>query len=397
MQICPKHCIGFSPDCEGFFYPQVNVDACIHCNLCEKVCPVYNQGEKRLPLQVFAAKNKCEEELLASSSGGLFIILAKMVLKEGGVVFGAKFDDNWDVVHSFTEDEKGLTAFMQSKYVQSRIGNSYIKAKHFLELGRRVLFTGTSCQISGLRNYLSKDYDNLLAVDVICHGVPSPMVWHRYVDEIKASILKSKRSHILPIARLFHEQNSVTNNHYTIKDISFRDKRLGWRRYSFVLTLAEATADSKQNQVKFSKMHKEDPYMRLFLHNYILRPSCYSCPAKEGRSQSDITIADFWKVEQFHPSFDDEKGVGLLIVNTEKGLHVIDTESLFLSQSLYQNVFISNPVYFNSVREPERRKECFRLIVNSKKPIASIAKKIEKEHIFSRLMRRVKSCLRLQY
>ena len=154
VQICPKQCISFNEDAEGFRYPMVDKRICIDCGLCEKVCPILNKTEERKPLKVYAAKNRDEEELLASSSGGLFILFAKEILCQGGVVFGAKFDENWNVVHAYAETEKDLKAFMGSKYVQSRIGNTYREAKDFLEAGRQVLFSGTSCQAAGLKRFL---------------------------------------------------------------------------------------------------------------------------------------------------------------------------------------------------------------------------------------------------
>ena len=198
VQICPKQCISFEEDAEGFRYPSIDRTICIDCGLCEKVCPVLNQSVPMMPLVVYAAQNKNKEELLHSSSGGIFILLAKEILKKNGVVFGAKFDDKWNVVHAFAESEETVKAFMGSKYVQSRIGNTYSEAKKFLDSGRQVLFSGTPCQIVGLKRYLRKDYDNLLTVDIICHGVPSPKAWHRYLDEIKGYANKGKISILHP-------------------------------------------------------------------------------------------------------------------------------------------------------------------------------------------------------
>lgn len=372
VQTCPKHCISFSEDTEGFRYPSVDKSTCIDCGLCGKVCPVINQAKEQVPLKVFAAKNKVESELLSSSSGGLFIVIARKVIADGGVVFGARFDDDWNVVHSYAETEEDLRPFMTSKYVQSRIGKTYSEAKDFLKAGRQVLFTGTPCQIAGLKRFLRRDYDNLLTVDVICHGVPSPMVWRRYLKEIKDN----------------------PSNEMQIRSISFRDKRLGWKKYSFALTLSKATVDGKHNKVSLSHIFREDSYMKLFLRDMILRPSCYQCPAKAGKSQSDLTIADFWKIERFHPEFDDERGVGLLMVNTNKGDSAIDFNAFFLKESSFESAKVSNPVYVKSVIEPPKRNKCFLLFQKTDKSVNDVANLMLRIPLYKRIKRKLKSILK---
>lgn len=164
VQKCPQQCIGQSEDAEGFIYPQVDKARCVGCGLCEKVCPVINQNPKSKPLKVMAGRNGNEEIRMVSSSGGAFTLLAGEIIGRGGVVFGARFDENWNVVHSYTECTDGLAAFRGSKYVQSRIGETFSQAEKFLKQGREVLFTGTPCQIAGLRRFLGKEYDNLLSI-----------------------------------------------------------------------------------------------------------------------------------------------------------------------------------------------------------------------------------------
>lgn len=183
-QRCPKQCIAMHADAEGFLYPRINTAACIDCGLCEQVCPVLRPAAPRTPTAVYAAKNPDERIRMESSSGGVFTLLAERTIRAGGVVFGARFDEAWEVVHDSTETIEGLAAFRGSKYVQSRIGTSFARAEEFLKQGRQVLFTGTPCQIAGLNRFLRRSYDNLLTVDVVCHGVPSPLVWRRYLDEI---------------------------------------------------------------------------------------------------------------------------------------------------------------------------------------------------------------------
>lgn len=184
VQRCPKQCISLTEDEEGFLYPYVNEESCVECGLCEKICPILNPQEETFPLQVIAAKNTNTEERLGSSSGGLFLPLAKSIINEGGIVFGADYDSNWEVHHVGVKNISGLYALMMSKYLQSRIENTYKEAEKFLKCGRKVMFVGTPCQIAGLHGFLRhKVYPNLLTIDVVCHGAPSPGVWRQYLAE----------------------------------------------------------------------------------------------------------------------------------------------------------------------------------------------------------------------
>ena len=354
VSICPKQCITMREDEEGFLYPVVDSSHCIDCNLCKKVCPELYPKEMREPLHVYAAKHKNEQVRLASSSGGIFTLLAEKIIDEGGVVFGVRFNNNWDVVHDYTETMEGLAVFRGSKYVQSYMGDCYLKAKSFLEQGRKVMFTGTPCQIAGLKNFLRKDYDNLLTVDVVCHGVPSPKVWQVYLDEIAR---KGGKNSVLshPIV----EKTEI--NH-----IDFRSKSIGWKKFSFVLTLSKATADGEKNTVLLSSIFTENPYMNAFLSNLSLRPSCYDCPAKSGKSGSDITIADFWGIEDVLPEFDDDKGISLVLSYSEKGgrwLAGLDCECIEVD---YRSAQRMNPLISTSVSKPINRAFFFRQLMRKK-------------------------------
>lgn len=237
VQRCPKQCILLKKDDEGFLYPKVDEDKCINCGLCEKVCPILNQTEKIQPQEVLAVKNPNEKERMASSSGGVFFPLAREVINQGGVVFGAVYDEKWEVHHVYTEKIEDVYPMMGSKYLQSRIENTYKEAEIFLKQGREVLFVGSPCQIAGLRTFLrNKEYPNLLAVDFLCHGVPSPGVWRRYLAETYGGYNSKEQSRLQVTAGKNTVLLSSLNAKSPIEDIKFRDKEEdGWKKFRFVV------------------------------------------------------------------------------------------------------------------------------------------------------------------
>lgn len=349
IQRCPKKCITMHEDEEGFLYPIVDQSICIDCGLCEKVCPVINPNEPRRPLQVLAAKNKDEDQRLRSSSGGIFILLAEHIIKQGGVVFGARFDKNWEVEHGYAETLEDLELLMRSKYVQSRIGNTYKEAEQFLKQGRQVMFVGTPCQIAGLKRFLRKEYENLLAVDFICHGVPSPGVWRRYLEEIKSERSEDTGKNTV--------LSSSLQSMPVITGINFREKQLGgysWKKYGFVVH-AKSPFMGDLNSVLLSTNINDNIYMEAFLQNYILRPSCYFCFAKNGKSKSDITVSDFWGLHLCMPQFDDDKGVSAVFFHTQKSLDIfkgfdIDSIECSFNDGIRANSYIKSadkPVFRN--------------------------------------------------
>lgn len=360
VQRCPKQCITMHEDEEGFLYPKVDQKSCIDCGLCDKVCPVLNQNEPKQPLQVFAAKNRNEDQRLRSSSGGIFILLAEYTIKQGGVVFGARFDKNWEVEHTYAETLEDLEPLMRSKYVQSRIGNTYKEAEQFLKQGRQVLFVGTSCQIAGLKKFLRKDYDNLLAVDFICHGVPSPGVWRNYLKEIQTERSENAGKKTV----LSSSQNSVP----VITGINFREKQLGgygWKKFGFVVH-SESPSRGDKNSVLTSTTFYDNIYMRGFLSNLYLRPSCYQCPAKAGKSQSDLTIGDFWGINEFRPDLDDDKGESLLFCHSTKGILFLKNLKFDMFEVTYESAVNYNPSYKESVLIPSNRKYFWKYFNRSK-------------------------------
>ena len=334
LHICPKHSISFKEDKEGFLYPQVDTSTCIDCGLCEKVCPVLNQDEERMPLQVYAAKHTDDEIRMKSSSGGIFTLLAEQIIDKGGVVFGARFNENWEVIHDYTETKEGLGPFRGSKYVQSNIGNSYKQVEKFLKTGRYVMFTGAPCQIAGLKKYLRKDYENLLTVDFVCHGVPSPMVWRKYLEEEIARQGDAGKNSVLTSSKVSP----------VVTGVNFRDKSTGWKKFSFVLNFSKASDEGEHNTV-LSSIFSENEYMRVFLSNLNLRPSCYKCAVKCGRSGSDITIGDFWGIDNIDPNFSSDKGISLVLLNKPLAFPMAE-QSAFISQT-YNDAIKYNPAIVN--------------------------------------------------
>lgn len=257
-------------------------------------------------------------------------MLAERVIREGGVVFGVRFDMSWQAVFDFTDTIEGLGAFRGSKYLQARVGNTFCKVKDFLSQGRKVMFTGTPCQVAALRHFLHREYDNLLLVDFICHGVPSPKVWRIYLNEVTQNAVKA------------------------INDVQFRNKKQGWKRFNF-----DMTYDSEEQGYNLSSWHQENHFMRIFLNDVILRPSCYDCKAKGGRSGSDLTIADFWGIGELNPNMDDDQGTSLVLVHAEKGLVHFSALQLNSWEAQYDDVLRFNPAVERSAKEHPKRSYFF--------------------------------------
>lgn len=338
VQRCPKQCISLVEDSEGFLYPQIDKNVCVDCGFCEKVCPVIIQSDERQPQVVYAAINPDSDVHQSSSSGGIFSALADAVLGQGGVVFGVCWDKDWRLVFDYAETRDDLYRFRGSKYLQAHVGDAYIRAEQFLKSGRQVLFTGTPCQIAALKRYLKRDYDNLLIVDVICHGAPSPQVWKKYLGEQLRLI----------------EQNR--GSRYQITAVNFRDKSVGWKNYNFSIGLKRADGEVEY----FTQPSSQNIFMRGFLRDFYLRPSCYSCRAKSGRSGSDITLGDFWGINELKPEIDDDRGVSAITINSDKGALWFDALSLQRYEMSYADLCRYNPALVRSVASPSQRAKFFK-------------------------------------
>lgn len=341
--ICQNNCIYLAEDKEGFLYPIVDTAICVNCGLCEKVCPVLNSKSELLPLGTYAAINEDDSVRKKSSSGGIFSLLAEWIIRSGGVVFGARYNSDWMVITESIDSLDEIYLFRGSKYLQSNLNDSYLKCRRILKEGRQVLFCGTPCQISGLKNYLRCQYDNLITVDFVCHGVPSPGVWRRYLEELFP--LESDR---------------------VISDINFRDKKNGWKNFRFVIDYIE-----DGQKYSLASVFTENIFMRAFLSDLILRPSCYQCPVKRGRSHADITIGDLWGAETIVPDMDDNQGISLVMTNTSKGEELLKKIQVKVPIE-YVDVCKYNSAIVESSRPHLRRSEFFKGLEQTKSISESI-------------------------
>lgn len=363
---CPQGCISMISDGEGFLYPEINTDKCIECEKCKKSCPVLEKNTPYADANAYAVQNNDESIRLQSSSGGFFTLLAEYVLDRGGVVFGAALSDNLSVYHVCVENKKDLRRLRGSKYVQSVIGDTYLQAKNHLNNGRLVLFTGTPCQIEGLLKFLGKTYGNLITQDIICHGAPSPDVWKKYIE--------------------WHENNSGN----PVVDASFRSKKSGWKAFSMQLRFA--------NGVEKYYSLRQDLFLKSFLSDLCLRPSCYSCSFKSKLRASDFTLADFWGVHNFLPETDDDKGTSLVLVFSQKAADIFDElkPRMAVETVDFDEALKYNSAATKSVAQPDSRKhfmseiksDNFEAIVNKYCP-----EKSKSVSFTARVLRKIKKML----
>lgn len=329
--VCPTDCITMRSDDEGFLYPTIDNQKCVNCNKCENICPVLNNNDSDMSFEdeAYASINKNIDARKSSSSGGIFWLLAENILDQNGIVFGAAFNEKFEVEHTYISNKSDIYKLQGSKYVQSNVGRSYAEAERFLKNGTVVLYTGTPCQIAGLKVYLKKDYENLICQDIICHGVPSPKIWKEYVR--------------------YREKKA----HSSVRRMSFRHKKYGWKTYSVLLDYS--------NNTKYVEIMSLDLYMRLFLANLSLRPSCYKCAFKGIKRQADITLADFWGINDINPAMNDNLGTSLVIIHSNRGKNIYEQ---IQGKILSQKVDLEKCVQYNtamteSVPQPKNRDAFF--------------------------------------
>jgi acetyltransferase-like isoleucine patch superfamily enzyme/coenzyme F420-reducing hydrogenase beta subunit len=331
--VCPKDAITFVTDNEGFWYPEVNMDRCIECHLCERVCPVLHQAEKKgqydTPL-VYAAYNKDESVRLDSTSGGIHSALALAVYSKGAYVSGAVYNKDHTVSHIVSCDQSLLPRIRSSKYLQSSMEGQFRKIKEILRNGKEVFYCGTPCQVHALYNYLRKDYANLTTCDFICRGVNSPKVFLKYINMLE---------------RQYGSRAA---------EIKFKNKKWGWHDFSLRVNF--------ENGQEYCKDRWHDYFFIGYLQSgNFARPSCYSCPFKGFPQKADITLADFWGIEKVDPSMDQDKGTSLVMVNSNKGMELFDSikDKIIWKESSMDDAKAGNPALTQSLKPVRSDREDF--------------------------------------
>lgn len=336
LNACPHHAIEMREDQCGFLYPQIYENLCVGCGLCKRACNYQNKEVKHNPISTYAAIGKDSVLTKASTSGGIFATVAKKYLSEGGYVCGASFDDHWNVRHVIISNIDDLPQLQGSKYVQSDTGLSFQEIRKLLVEGKKVLFSGTPCQVDGLYGYLRKDYENLTTIDIVCHGVPNN--------------------------RMFHDNLSFLERKYDgrIKSFVFRDKDLGWGCHGKV------KFDTPNGIIEKKQWESSTSYIHYFRGGWIYRDNCYHCKYACKHRPADITIGDFWGIEKAHPEYiggngwDEESGISLVIANTEKGRSLIEgNDMLELRSSTFEKASDRNGNLRRPTKMPADRKILF--------------------------------------
>lgn len=322
LNICPKQCISMEEGLNGHLFPVCNEADCINCGLCEKVCPVNTDIEKRKPMATYAAWNTNLEVQKKSTSGGISAMLAKAIVEEQGIVYGAAFDKNWSVVHIRCETLEDLDALRTSKYVQSKIGDTYKRVQSDLKANKRVMFVGTPCQVAGLKSFLRADYEKLYTADLVCHGVPSD--------------------------KIYREELAYLADTDKLKWVYFRGWFAAGYGYGFIFDYGDRTE-------KFPL--RQSYYIRGFMDGLFFRKSCYSCRYATKERLGDITIGDFWGIGKSVPFNNPEKRrVSLALINTEKGRDWFDAikADLHFEERELMEAVNGNPQLRKPIAKPEQ-------------------------------------------
>ena len=361
--ICPKNAIKMQEDEEGFLYPVIEQDKCINCGLCQKVCPILNKvQEVKCDQEAYLVNNKDIKVREQSTSGGAFTAIANYVITNKGVVYGAAFDDRFNVYHTYIESTNDLEKFRGSKYVQSDLKDTFKEVKSFLDNNRIVCYSGTPCQIEGLKKYLGKDYDNLITVDIVCHAVPSPLVWRKYLE--------------------YQQEKLELRN---IKRILFRDKR----KYGYKYSTMTIEAENKT----YNEGVETDPYLRAFFGDLSDRPSCYECKFKKQNRVSDFTIWDCFIVGDISKKLDDDKGTSRVLIHTEHGKKIFQKiKDDFYYEKVSVEILVNNvrEMYY-SVNKNNKREQFF--IDINKMDVQQFFKKYFPDNLRVKLERNIRKIL----
>lgn len=364
---CPKECIRMEADAEGFLYPWVDQSQCVDCKKCEQTCAVLHKPVVGETVQVWATRNTDSDVRRESSSGGVFTALAKCVIGDGGAVCAAVYTEDWTVVHKIAFTVEALSAMRGAKYVQSHAGHLFARLKSLLTEGKPVMFVGTPCQCAGLKAYLGQDYERLILVDMVCHGVPAPSVWKAYV----------------------RRRRELDANGAELTSVNLRDKSTGWSRYAYSVKLQYANGSA------YCVPQGQDPYMRGFVGDLYLRPSCSECSFKGISRCSDLTLGDCWGIWDSHPDFDDNRGTSLLLVHTAKGQQIWNRLCADFGSVAFavEDVTKYNPSAVSGSRAHASRGEFFRRLSEGEAVDALIgavlSPKVPRQSFLKRVVRRI--------
>lgn len=294
-QKCPSKCISMIRNEEGFLYPKITEDLCVHCNLCIKICPVNCEQNTSGMISGYVVRNRNEKVRIESTSGGFFTAIAEYVIQKNGLVYGAAYDANMHVVHIAARKSSEVEKMRGSKYVQSDLGKVYVQVEEDLKNGRFVLFTGTPCQVYGIKAYLGKDYANLILIDLVCHGVSSPLIFAKYVEALE----KRYKSKVI--------------------DIRFRNKTYGYHSSTMKVCF--------ENGQEYFGSGRIDQMSKAYFEGACSRYSCYECPHKGRKRPGDITVFDGWSANRLTGTrVDDNKGFTNILINTRKGKMILESE-----------------------------------------------------------------------
>lgn len=312
-EICQQSAISMEADEDGFLYPKLDQSKCIECKLCMGVCDFKKRSPTKIPIATFAAINQNKESIKESSSGGVFVALADYILQNHGIVFGCAYNENLQVEHIAIDDRKEIKKLQGSKYVQSDVKDTFSTTRIYLEEGKLVLYTGTPCQIGGLLSFLGKEYPNLITVDLICHGVPSPTFFAGYLKYLEEK----------------EEAKIICYN--------FRDKEKDGMGCIGSITLLK-----KGKKIKKTVNYTWDYYYNYFMYGHIYRKSCYKCKYASSSRSGDFTLGDYWGVEEVHPEISRKDGVSVLLVNTIKAMGLLQHLELELYESTFEKASCNN-------------------------------------------------------
>lgn len=326
--VCPTDAITMMPNNEGFLYPHINQALCVDCGQCSQECIFHlNLQQKQVPVHAYACTALDDSIVNQSSSGGIFSLLAQAILDSGGIVYGATFSSNGHIVHKRVATLDSLSSLQGTKYVQSNIIECFSQIAADSETNKRILFSGTPCQIAAIKSFLKKDTPNICYLEVVCMGCPSPGVWEKYISE----------------------KRNIWGN---ISNVNFRDKITGWRESSISYTLTN-------NEKKHSK-HSMDIYMTGFKQALFFRPSCHECLFKGDQTLGDIKIGDFWGIDNYNSSYKERNGVSLVIPETEHGLAFFNEvrSQLSIDEIPYKYALSHNP-YIKLSKKPSKNRRAF--------------------------------------